>query len=182
MIISSNCIRQEWKWYECNGEGKSDGLEFSIKYPKDWTTSNGIRPHILQTFDFEEKRGNIKMTIYINTFDYKPSELDITNIYDKSNVLEALNAFEVLEFNDNVTMDGLRAVYATIYSKEKIYDEEVHAVVKSNILVWDIYLLQIGFSIMSNDQNYNTMYTMYEEYNNIFKEVMYSLAIHSQWK
>jgi len=175
---------QEMKKYICDGQGKGQGLKFSINYPSIWTVSEGVRPHILRTFEYKNKNGEISMQIYVKKMEQEPTKDEIDFLFQKEYVLSnpSLKVSKVIDFNNNAQIEDIRCMYITLYQKNKVYDTEVHSIVKNNYIYFGRYLIQINFFVISNDQKYETMIQMYNSFNPIFKELMYSLSINSRWK
>ena len=47
------------KKFISNGTGKADGLKFSVKYPYNYTSVDGDRPHVIRKFyNKDERSGN----------------------------------------------------------------------------------------------------------------------------
>jgi hypothetical protein len=182
MISLSSCSGQKWSKFNCDESGKCLGIKFSIKYPTNWEKMDGDHPHIIINFGHEEKRGYVKMVIYLNKFDETPTQLDINRIYSKDYIFNNFKVNKLIEFNNKAKIEDERCVFATIQVEDQMYDQTVRSIVKTNLLIWKDYLFQINFFIFSNDQSFETMSEMYNDYNNTFKEMMVSLAILSKWE
>lgn len=170
--------------YTCNGEGKALGIKFSIEYPNNWTVTDGIRPHILKSFEFNDNGSKISFVIYVKQLANAPSAEQIDHVFQKNYVLDFYKDSDakIIEFtNDSKIALDIRCLTVTSYLKKKVYDEESYALFKNNQMYFKNYHLQFNFSIMSNDQKYETMMKMFYKYNPIFKEMMYSLALNSRW-
>ena len=182
MISLSSCSGQKWSKFNCDGSGKCLGIKFSIKYPTNWEKRDGDHPHIIINFGHEEKRGYVKMVVYLKKFDETPTQSDINNIYSKDYLLNLFKVKKIIEFNDQAKIEDERGVYATVQVEDIMYDSTIRTIVKTNLLIWKDYLFQINFFIFSNDQSFGTMNDMYNDYNEVFREIMVSLVINSKWE
>lgn len=182
MISLSSCSGQKWSKFNCDGSGKCLGIKFSIKYPTNWEKTDGDHPHIIINFGHEEKRGYVKMVVYLKKFDETPTQSDINNIYSKDYLLNLFKVKKIIEFNDQAKIEDERGVYATVQVEDIMYDSTIRTIVKTNLLIWKDYLFQINFFIFSNDQSFGTMNNMYNDYNEVFREIMVSLVINSKWE
>lgn len=181
-LLNSTLFSHEWYKFNCDGSGKCQGIKFSIKYPSNWHRTDGDHPNIVQNFGHEEKRGYVKMVVYLNKFDETPTQADINNIYSKDYLLKYFKVNKFIEFNNQAKIEDERWVYATIQVEDQMYDQIVRSIVKTNVLIWKDYLFQVNFFIFSNDQSFETMIEMYNDYNSAFREMMVSLVIQSKWK
>jgi hypothetical protein len=188
LIISSvfffnpTCSSQDWNKFTCDGTGKCSGLKFSLNYPKNWKVHEGTRPHIINNFEFEEKRGLIQMSLYVRKLDYIPSDEQINETYNKESFMDNFDAVQILEFNNKAKIDMEKCITATMFAKMAVYDKEIISLVKPSMVFYDKYIIQVNFFILSNDQNRETMRDMLNKYNPIFNEIMYSLALLSKWE
>lgn len=184
ILISHFSFSQEMKKYVCNGEGKGQGLKFSLSYPSNWTVTEGIRPHILKIFDWEDKRGKVSMTIYVSKLEEAPANEEIDLVFKKDFILSnpMLNGSKVIEFKNDAKIEDLRCMFLTVYFKSKVYDTEAYSIFKNNQIYFERYHLQVNFDVMSYDQKYETMLQMYNSYNLIFNDIMGNMAINSRWE
>lgn len=182
LLVGNTFCSQRMQRFVCNGEGKAQGLKFSVNYPKNWIISDGIRPHVYKLFDFEDTDGSINMAIYINLLDDAPTEEQINVVFQKDYVMGVYQVAKMIEFSNDAKIEDLRCLTFTAYLKRKVYDQEAYSIFKSNLLFFNRFHLQFNFAIFSNDQKYETAMKMYKKYNPIFKEMMYSLAINSRWE
>jgi hypothetical protein len=82
----SKFVNNDVKIYRTFGEGKSQGLDISIKYLDTWKKEEGNRPHIIQKFSKQIGTLTIGYSILIIKFD----ESDVSD-EDKRDVLENIN-------------------------------------------------------------------------------------------
>lgn len=182
ILYSGFVSSQEMKQFNCRGEGKAQGLKFSVSYPKNWIISDGIRPHIYKLFDFEDPDGSINMTIYIKVLDDAPTEEQINVVFQKDYLMGFYKDAKMIEFSNDAKIEDLRCLTLTAYIKRKVYDQEAYAIFKNNQFYFNRFHLQFNFTIINNDQKFETAMKMYKKYNPIFKAMMYSLAINSRWE
>jgi hypothetical protein len=181
-MLNAALFSQEWSTFNCDGSGKCQGVKFSIKYPINWQKSGGTNSSIVQNFGHAERRGYVKMVVYLDRFDEIPTPSDVDELYSKDHLLKYYSTDKLIEFNDQATIQGEKCVTATIQVEDKMYDQVVRSIVKTNMLIWKDSLFQINFFIFSNDQSYETMTAMYNDYNEVFKEIVVSLVILSKWE
>jgi len=172
----------EWNKFVCDGSEKCRGFKFSINYPKRWVVKDGSRPHIIKVFEFEERRGMIQMALYLRELDTIPTPEEILYNYNEEAFKNTFNAVEIIEFNNSNQIDFERCITATLFTKLRIYDEEILALVKPNMIFYQNYLLQVNFFIYGYEQDKEKMKSILESYNPVFKEIMYSLALVSKWE
>ncbi len=182
ILLHSTLFSQEWSKFNCNGSGKCQGVEFSIKYPSNWKSTGGEHPNIIRNFGIEERRGYIKMVVYLDKFNETPTQSEVNGLFSKDHISSYFKVNKYIEFNNEATIEGEKCIIATVQVEDKMYDQVVRSIVKTNMLIWKNYLFQVNFFIFSNDQSFKTMNEMYSDYNSIFREVMNSLVIISKWK
>lgn len=184
IVFCNLSFSQEMKRYTCNGEGKAQGLKFSINYPSTWTVTEGIKPHILKTFDYDDKKGRVSMVVYVKKQEETPTKEEIDFVFQKDLITSnpPFIGAKVIEFKNDAQIEDLRCMSITAFVNSKVYDAEIHGIVKDNYIYFDKYLIQVNFFVISDDQKYETMIQMYNSYNPVFKEMIYSLSINSRWK
>jgi hypothetical protein len=181
-LLFSNSFSQGWTIYNSDGIGKCQGLKFSIKYPGDWTIKDGAGQHIVKKFVHEENRGAVQMLVYINKMDHSLTQSEINNTLNKNYLLSTFKVRKIMEFNDQAKIDGERYAYASIQNEEEMNNQTFRSIIKTNAILWKDYLVQINFFIYSNDQSFETMTKMYNEYNSVLQEIMGSFFLTSKRK
>lgn len=181
-LLNSTLFSQEWSKFIYDDSGKYQGVKFSLKYPTNWHRSYGDHPNIVQNFGHEERRGYVKMVVYLAQFKETPSQSDLSELYSKHNLIKYNKVNKIVEFNNQGTIKGEKCVTATIQVEDTMYDQVVRTIVKTNTLIWKDYLFQVNFFIFSNDQLFKTMNEMYNDYNSAFIEIMGSLVVLSKWE
>lgn len=172
----------KWNKFVCSNQNKCQGLEFSIKYPNSWTIEEGERPHIVQKFGKEISNGYIELDIYLNKFERIPTKEEVNQILSYENIKQAFEFPSTIEYNKDYSIDGIKCVNAIYLSKGRVYDRDIKSIATINVLVWEDYLVQFNFMVSSDDQKYDTMFKIVEEYDDLFTEIIVSIVILSQWK
>ena len=179
IFFNSNSFSQSFTRYNFDGSNKCQGLKFSIKYPSNWTKMDTDSPHIVKKFSIDEKRGLVQMVVYINKSDVTPTQSEIEDLYSKDHFLSIFRVKKVIEYNNQGKVNGERYSYASIQVEDVMNNQTVRSIFRANSMVWKEYLIQINFAIFSNDQSFETMTKMYNDYNGSFKDIMSSLVINA---
>lgn len=180
--ICQLALPQGWTKFQTDGSGKSSGLKLSIKYPSDWIQKDGTRPHILSIMESEIEGGLIQMVVYINVYQRNPLAEEISVMYSKENIKKTTGAIEIIEFDKTAQIDNERCCVALVKVEQKVYQDLIRSISKVNIIIWDKYLVQIGFMIFSNDNRYETQLKIYNKHRDTFNEIMSNVAILSKWE
>lgn len=179
IFFNSNSFSQSYTKFDFDGSNKCLGLKFSIKYPSKWTINDSNSPHIVKEISIDEKRGLVEMLVYINKYDIAPTQSEIEDLYSKDHFLSIFRVKKVIEYYNQGNVNGERYSYASIQVEDVMNNQTVRSIFRANSMVWKEYLIQINFAIFSNDQSFETMIKMYNDYNSSFKEIMSSLIINA---
>ena len=114
--------------YESNGLGKSQGIRFSIEFPKTWDSKDGDRPHIVQKFVSGRGKGLNMFIIGIYDLSLQPSEFitekDINEILNPSDLKEFLPSSAAIMNYGKLTLEGFPGFwvnYKIIKARAKNY-------------------------------------------------------------
>ncbi len=97
--------------YENSGLGKSQGIRFSIEFPKTWKSEDGNRPHIVQKFISGRGKGLSMFMIGIYDLSLQPDEIitesEIDEILNPSDLKEIIpEDVEIMNYG-KLTLEGL---------------------------------------------------------------------------
>ncbi len=182
LTYCGNAIRTEWNTFRCNSDSKCRGLDFSLKFPNNWITMEGERPHIIQKFRKEVSGGSIELVIYLNDFERSLNSEEIYGIYELENLTSGIPVRRTMEYDNEAKIDGIPSVILTLSVWDKVYNEGLSSIIVMNVLVWNQYLLQFNFFVFSDDQRLETMKRILKESEEIIEEIMLSVIIQSQWE
>jgi len=96
--------------YESSASGKSQGIRFSIEYPKTWKSEDGNRPHIVQKFVSGRGKGFSIFMIGIHELSLPTgvmiTESDVDEILNPSDLKELLPAGAEIMNYGKLTLEG----------------------------------------------------------------------------
>jgi len=127
---------QDWQKFSCDGTGRGMGLEFALKYPPNWSSQEGMRPHMIEVMDYEDPLGTLQMGIYVRKLDFVLNPDDLGEVIDKKAISSIFPGSEIISYNDKAKVDGEKCITATIKTELQIYDKSVNAIAKINMILW----------------------------------------------
>ena len=186
--------------FTSNNHLKSKGLNFSIDYPTSWIKQEGKRPNILQLIksfdaschmtiiieDILTKMGMDKSTLSNEYREYIHSDTFaiemINNVYTYENgrkFVDGMGLEAVSEYTyDKAKIDGQPAILvkASGNTKSGIVDMRVFTI--NYIIIFENYLIKLGFVINSYDENLPEQKKKYEM---LCELIASSLVITDKW-
>jgi len=168
--------------YRSYGNGKSQSIDFSLKYPSDWKKQEGERPHIAQKFLKTNGQTSISYLVLINRIDGpKLSQEEISN--ELNNVETSVpNGGIFISNKKNFKIDGKNATLLTYKMNRKTsVDNEVTMFVSVYSIIYRNYLIQIQCSVggTTGSQDFAQIF---ESYSVFFSLVANSFVLQSKWK
>lgn len=165
--------------YSSNGEGKSLGIKFTVKYPTTWKSTEGDRPHIPQKFMGKYE----SLIIYINKInDTVFSQETVNLIYTREGLQQLLGVDSFIKYDLNQQIDGIRAATAIFYAKTKRLDFEIFTKNLAYVMIYKNYIIKLHFILSTNPSNKFLVDQQYKTYEPLFRLMANSFVLISQWE
>jgi hypothetical protein len=167
--------------FECNGAGKGLGLKFSMKYPQNWKSEEGNRPHIVRKLSNEDF--SLSAMFIVNDLEYYPTENEINEFFSEDIAREMIpNGGKYLKSN-TTTIDGERAMVLDYAVNRERLGNVVKGRVRMYSIIYKNYLLQIQFLVGQNPiEDPVDLNQVFTENEILFNAMINSLVITSKWE
>jgi len=178
---TKNFLSDKTSIYRSYGNGKSQGIDFSLKYPSDWKKQEGERPHIVQKFMKTDGSTSILYLVLIKKIDGPMlTQEEISN--ELNNVETSVPKGGIyISKNTNFKIDGEKAALLTYKMNRKTsVDVEITMFVCVYSIIYQNYLIQIQGSVggATGSQDYAQIF---ESYKVFFSLVANSFVLQSKW-
>ena len=178
---TKNFLSDKTTVFRSFGNGKSQSIDFSIKYPSDWKKQEGERPHIVQKFLKTNGSTSISYLVLIKKIDGpKLTQEEISN--ELNNIETAVpNGGIFISKKTNFKIDGEKAALLTYKMNRKTsVDAEITMYASVYSMIYQNYLIQIQCSVggTTGSQDFAKIF---ESYKVFFSLVANSFVLQSKW-
>lgn len=184
-ILSSDLIEMQngsVETFISDGKGKSEGLKFSVEYPKTYMSVDGDRPHIVKKF----KKNECQISITVMNLGYIPDKEEKKYALSRQGRIETLpQNVELLDFVGGLIIDGEDCSFVEYYGKREtnIGKDVITLQAFSRLyqILYDKYLIQIQFAVGSGTSSKENLEKEFSSHKSFFSCVMSSFIIISKW-
>lgn len=168
--------------YSSNGNPKSKGLNFSIKYPKSLTPRDGDRPNVVQKF-FQNPDAFYSLVL-VNKFDEQLSKADLDDIFSTPGLKSMIPETAIFVSSDNtLQIEGLKAAKVVFINQSKRVNVNITSINRNYITIYKNYLFILQFSLVKNsNETIQELTDRFDTYNQLTFQIFNSLIIENKWK
>ena len=167
--------------YICDGSGKGRGVKFSIKYPHDWHSSEGNRPHIVRKFYNDDS--SVQVMILINDLGETPTKEDINFLFNEENAKQLIPSGGHFIKSSSAVIEGEKTLVLDYSLKRDKLGMTINTRNRIYLIIYNTYMIQIQLGVyqpltgMPNDLNEE-----FNKYELLFSLMVNSFSLISKWE
>lgn len=176
--------------FTSDGSGKAKGVRFHLDYPKSWSSADGNRPNIVRKFVSQNGRGLEMIMVLVKSLPLSPGQ-KLTD-KDIEDMVAELATPKELEENlpdgasfvsgGPLRLDARPGFYQKYSVKQQWLDFTISSLYVSYTVYYQTSVIQIQCSVSSEAKEEQSLKQRFERFEPLFKLVINSFVIESQWK
>lgn len=172
--------------YQSNGNPKSKGLKFRIKYPNSLEPKEGNRPNVVQKFENYKIEGWPGFLVIVKTTE-KFSKEDIeSTFFTEQGLRDIVGNEKFISCETKLKLDGERCssfeFIQTKRSENTVVNQDLLIYFKSYNIIWENYYIQILFSASQANSDEQELRANFEKHKPAFQMIVNSFILTSKWE
>ena len=171
--------------YINNGEGKANGIAFSIESPKTWAPREGNRPHVVQKFVSENGRGFGMFLVLINEFPIKTgenvTEKDIVGLLDSGDIKKYLPKGATYLNGGKLTLESLPGFWIDYVNRSSRMNVTMIVETRAYVIFYKNKMIQLQGHITKSVSGIKEQGAGLKQYQPLFDLMANSLVVTSRY-
>lgn len=176
--------------FTSDGSGKAKGVRFHLDYPKSWSSADGNRPNIVRKFVSQNGRGFEMIMVLVKSLPLSPgqklTDKDIEDMVAELATPKALkeNLPDGASFVSGgpLRLDARPGFYKKYYVKQAVLDSTISSLIVSYNVCYQTSMISIQCQVISEAKEEQSLKQRFERFEPLFKLVINSFVIETQWK